>query len=127
MNIELAERVLAHIKEHRDAFNIAWEIGINDDNEYQVSNYPCGTTCCIAGWTVLLSEKQPLTEEDIDRLSCMGWETVAREAQELLRISYLEACQLFVSPLELDLEDENEFAITQFEEFIEGKKEALQI
>ena len=120
MNIELAEKVLEHIKEHREAFNINCFIDIDDYDDYEIFGYPCGTKACIAGWTILLSQNNtPFTEENFKALVNREWELIRSEASMLLDITPDEGENLFV-PEACPFADDDD-AIARFEEFIKKK------
>ncbi|MGL5881381.1 MAG: hypothetical protein ACRC2V_26925 [Xenococcaceae cyanobacterium] len=122
MNIELAQKVLAHIKEHEEAFSMDYVIA-DFDIDYTVPNYPCGTVACIAGWTVLLSEKRLISSSEIENdFSQRSWHKVKREAMELLDISNKEATWLFVPVDDDGNELEDDDAIARFETFIEANR-----
>ncbi|MGL5874029.1 MAG: hypothetical protein ACRC2R_16945 [Xenococcaceae cyanobacterium] len=135
MNIELAEKVLAHIKEHREAFNMSFGVE-SGYGTHKIDSYPCGTVACIAGWTILLS--YPSNRDGLMSVSdyvdaiehCWDWSEISLHAQKLLEISHMDAIALFTPPEW----DEDEFyktvedeAIAQFEEFIKRERESANL
>lgn len=119
MNIELAQKVLNHIKTHPESFDMrfAIESGVGF---YSIDPYPYGTTCCIAGWAVLLSvpgDRAFFSAFVRGMEKGVNWENISFLAQQLLSISKDEAEFLF------DFENlSNEDAIAQFESFIEQER-----
>lgn len=87
MNVELLQKVKQQILAEPHRFNMLKWIGNRDNEEfYSTDNFYhyCGTTACIAGWTVLLSTKDRLVHYEIfDR------------ALQFLDISFDEAEKLF--------------------------------
>lgn len=120
MNIELAERVLAHIKAHREAFDMKDGLDINCATRDRIGHYPCGTVACIAGWTVLLADfKNSRTRAIADYICSYNWLDLKNRATQLLGITNLEAQELFYFK---SMAQTNRDAIARFESFIESKK-----
>lgn len=104
--LELLERVKAHIRAHPEQFDML-TFGRVDD--------PCGTTACIAGWSVILSgqtnlEKVPLINAEALRVLGLNdrYDTTHRKECPLfydsdwpedLRKAFLEAEILMDYPL----------------------------
>lgn len=128
MNIDLAQRVLMHIKAHKEAFDIRIAIEIDPYNNSQVLEFPCGTVACIAGWTILLSEDKigrSFAIEDIEELENWTWDKKRDVARFLLGIHEYEADELFASVDSFGNERSDEDAIDDFKAFIKSKKETL--
>lgn len=83
MNAELGRLVLDHVTAHREQLNMGvWG---------ELDSTPCGTSACLAGWTLIFSGWE-LVEDDTFRKLSDGYETdrpdvLADEARKLLNLS----------------------------------------
>lgn len=114
-NIELAERVLKQVTEHPET---------HEQSEWGRKT-PCGTTACLAGWTILLAATPVWVDDEGDR-SEFGQLTLASVhvdagehfvddvARELLGMDEKTASSIFFAP--------NGLAVSRFEEWIEEGK-----
>lgn len=125
MNIELAQKVLNHIKTHPESFDLHEGMTIDPTigTKYR-PNFPCGTVACIAGWTVLLHDFENETKTKVADFICsQDWSSVQTRAQELLEIDNRTVERLFyLTSIDFSIEENNEIAIARFESFIEQER-----
>lgn len=123
MNIELAKKVLEHIKKHREAFDMHDGMTIEPSIiKRSRPNFPCGTVACIAGWTVLLHDFENATETEVADLICShNWGQIRQRAQKLLEIDNKTVNRLFyVEYLYLSRREENMLGIARLENLIDA-------
>lgn len=91
MNIELAQKVHGFLTEHPERHDqVHWASDISADfNE-------CGTTGCIAGWTVILHTGKRTLREAVNALGHSAFNTDIAAAQ-VLEIDEDDASRIFYS------------------------------
>lgn len=118
LNIELAEKVLKQVTEHPETHN---------QEEWTFRGPGCGTTACLAGWTVYFAHPDAKLVWRVDPYSAVGAEsatsvvingeahTISEAARLALNLGEYDADHLF---LELDRDE----AIELLELYIEEAK-----
>lgn len=93
LNIELAEKVLQQVEQHPET---------HDQNHWMRRN-SCGTTACLAGWTVSIaaSDHEPDWEEDLVETGAEYAEEVIVPGRDVYRAISVLAAEL----LGMDFDD----------------------
>lgn len=83
MNIELAKQVLDFVSQHPEKHNQLWWMGREDSYDHNDDVNVCGTTGCIAGWTVIFATGKATLREACRDLGHGTFDTDAAAAEAL--------------------------------------------
>lgn len=121
LNVELLERVKAHILEEPRRFEMASWAEHSDDA-------PCGTAACIAGWALILEKGARLLDDGVTLLYRNNRRILSEgnDAARLLGIDIKIAMELFsVSRWPSDLE--YEYLDLEYDDSLEGRQAKAEI
>jgi hypothetical protein len=93
MNVKLLRKIKSAILREPKRIDMHRSIG----QEYSQDGPRCGTVGCIAGWTLLLSERKPheAWHKTRERARADSWWSMATRAIRLLRITSYQGKKLF--------------------------------
>lgn len=96
LNVKLINKVIKHIEEEPRRFDMDCWI-------YENEEAPCGTSCCIAGWALILNRKRiPKNHNererviDLDKFPYSNSELITKRACKALGTSIKNASSLFL-------------------------------